>query len=261
MIRRDTLRVLIVDDEPLARDLLRRTLAAESGVEVVGECGGGAEAVEAIADRAPDLVFLDIRMPEVDGFDVIEQVGPDRMPEVIFVTAYEEYSLRAFRVHALDYLLKPYESGRVIEAVHHARGWIKVGSRARLGDRLESLLSELRDDRKGRRTRRARRLTVRTEERVHFVDVDEIDWIEADDKTVLVHTGEDVHRLRITLRGLLERLGPERFVRIHRSAAVNVDRVVEARPRGHGDHVAVLDTGQKLRVSRTYKEELLKIVH
>lgn len=261
MTRARRTRALIVDDEPLARDLLHRTLAEAPGLEIVGECGSGAEAVEAIDDLVPDLVFLDIRMPELGGFDVIERVGPDRMPEVVFVTAHEEHTLRAFQVHALDYVVKPYDPERILEAARHARTRVLAGRPSHLGERLESLLGELGVAGPGRPVRPARRLTVRDGDRIRFVDVDAIDWLEADDKQVRVHAGRDTHEVRISLSALVEALDPTRFVRIHRSAAVHLNRVEEVQPWGHGDHVAILSSGTQLRVSRTYSDELLRLVH
>jgi two-component system LytT family response regulator len=255
------LSILVVDDEPLARDLLRRTLETCAGVRRVDECAGGEEAVRTIRGAAPDLVFLDIRMPEVDGFQVIERVGPDLMPEVVFVTAHEEFTLRAFRVHAMDYVLKPYEAERIAEAVAHARRRIADRTAGHLAERLRGLVSELGSDVPPTRSA-ARRLAVRDAEGVRFLDVGDVDWLEAHDKEVRVHHhGTETHAVRISLTELLERLGTERFVRIHRSAAVNLGRVIAVRPWGHGDHVVHLETGKRLRLSRTYKDDLLRLVH
>jgi two-component system LytT family response regulator len=253
------LRVLVVDDEPLARDFLCRVLEGAPGVRVVGECADGEAAVAAIRDLSPDLVFLDIRMPEIDGFGVIERVGTDRMPEVIFVTAHEQFTLRAFEVHALDYVVKPCDPQRVLDALEHARGRIRAHGLGHLQERLEALVRAAHA--RSEPVPPPRRLTVREGERVRFVDVDDVEWLEADGSSVLVHVRAASHRVRVPLHALCDHLGPTRFLRIHRSAAVNVDRVAEVRPWGHGDYVALLDTGRELRVSRTYKDDLLRLVH
>lgn len=254
------IRVLIVDDEPLARDFLRRTVEEVKGMRVVGECGDGTAAVEAIGDKRPDLVLLDIRMPEVDGFGVIERVSPERMPEVVFITAHEEYTLRAFRVHALDYVVKPCDPRRVREALEHARTRLAASVAWRLQERLEALLGGMGDEGDRPVGSAPRRLAVPHGEGIRFIDVGDVDWIEADNNAVRVHAGTEAHTVRVSLSGLLDHLG-ERFVRIHRSAAVNVDRIEEVHPWGHGDHLAVLTTGVKLKVSRTYKDGLLKLTH
>ncbi len=255
------LRVLIVDDEPLARDFLRRTVEGMEHVRIVRECGGGEAAVAAIVTDRPDVVLLDIRMPEVSGFDVIDRVGPAHMPEVVFVTAHEEHTLEAFRVHALDYVVKPCEPARVVEALEHARARSRGGEVARLEERLKALLEELATrDGKGRRSHPVR-LTVRDEGRAYFIAVEDIDWIETNDNSVVLHVGRQIHPLRVSLRALLEHLDPVQFPRIHRSAAVNLERVVEVRPWGGGDYLAVLADGRQLRVSRTYKDNLLGLVH
>jgi two-component system LytT family response regulator len=213
-----------------------------------------------ILESEPDLVFLDVCMPEGGGFDVIERVGTARMPEVVFVTAHEHFTLRAFEVHALDYVMKPCEPQRIRDALAHARERLRrspEGMRVRLDALLESLETMERD---GPRPR-PRRITVRDGDGIRFVDVADIEWIQADDGDVLVHAGRDVHRIPVALRHLLGHLGPGRFVRIHRSAAVNLDHVSAVRPWGHGDHVAVLASGRELRVSRTYREALFRPVH
>lgn len=254
-------RALVVDDEPLARELVGEILEPVGWLSVVGACGDGVTAVREIGCLDPDLVLLDVQMPEVDGFEVIERVGPEAMPEVIFVTAHESYSLRAFEVHALDYVLKPLDPDRLREAVTHARGRLARGRTDDLVGRLAGLLEERRGAAGGEDGGTPRTLTVRKGDAIRFVDVDEVDWLEAARNYVRVHAGEESYLVRSTLRSLARRLDPAGFVRIHRSAAVNLDRVAEVRPRPGGDYAVELTTGDRLRASRTYADRLLRQVH
>jgi two-component system LytT family response regulator len=262
------LRVVTVDDEPLARDCIRLALAREPGWQLVAECGGGPAGVQAIEREAPDLVFLDVQMPGMDGFGVIEALGPERMPATIFVTAFEEHALRAFQVHALDYLLKPFGDERFRQALEHARRRIHNERRGELGERLEALL---RDVGGGRHPAAARPpspfsapapyatwLTVSAQNRTQFVPVAEVDWLEADGKYVRLHAGGRTHLIRGSLAATAERLDPAHFVRIHRSTIVNVARIREVQPWMGGDHIAVLRDGTRLRVSRTCRGALLR---
>ena len=264
----DPLRVVTVDDEPLARDCIRLALAREPGCEIVAECPTGTAAADAIEREAPDLVFLDVQMPGMDGFGVIEAIGPERMPATIFVTAFEEHALRAFQVHALDYLLKPFGDDRFREALDHARRRIHTERRGELGQRLEALLREVHgDDRHPAAVRPspapppapyATWLTVSAQNRTQFVPVGEVDWLEADGKYVRLHAGGRTHLIRGTLAAAAERLDPAHFVRIHRSTVVNVARIREVQPWMGGDHLAILRDGTKLRVSRTFRGALLR---
>jgi two-component system LytT family response regulator len=238
----EPLRVLLVDDEPLARTLLRALLEKEREVRVVGECSG-AEAVAVIARARPDLVFLDVQMPEVDGFQVLEQVGPERMPAVVFVTAYDRHALRAFEVHAVDYLLKPVDAARFHDALEHARSRLH----RRPGDRAEPGLEGLLRD----RARFASRLLVPGREGTVVVEAATIDWIEASDYYASIHAGGRTLLLRRTMDELEGLLDPAQFVRVHRGAIVNLDRVREIRPLLHGDAALVLSTGDEVRLSRT----------
>ncbi len=251
--------VLIVDDEPLARGALRAALVGAADFVVVGEASDGLEAVEKIQGLDPDLVFLDIRMPGLDGFDVVREVGPGQMPEVVFVTAFDEYALEAFEVHALDYLVKPWDDDRFGVMLDHARSRLE-GARdggAELG--LTRLLQALAAPRgPGAEGLWAQRLMVREGERVRFVEVESIDYIQSDGNHVIFHRGRTSHRTRGTLRALEERLDPSRFVRIHRSTILNLDGLAEVIPWRSGDHEAVLKDGRRLRVSRHYRSRLLK---
>jgi two-component system LytT family response regulator len=244
-----TLRALIVDDEAIARRRVRRLLEHEPGVVVAGECGDGASAVEAIHTLTPDVVFLDVQMPEFDGFEVVQAIGAESMPATVFVTAYDEYALRAFDVHALDYLLKPVDAGHIARAVERARRW---QPREAAGDRrLRGLLDQFAQER-----RYLRRLAVQSEGKLLIVAVDDIDWISAADNYVTLHVGRRELLVRGTMAGLERELDPDAFVRIHRGLIVRVDRVRELVPESHGDLTARLHDGTALPVSRNYRSRL-----
>jgi len=253
MPREEAIRALIVDDEPLARDCVRIALREEPAVEVVGECGDGKSAVAAIRELGPDVVFLDVQMPEVDGFEVVEEVGASRMPAVVFVTAFDRYAVRAFESHALDYVLKPFENARLLEALRRARSRLAEQRDGDLGRKLSALLGE-----RCERETPVRRFAVRENERVRFVPTAEVDWIEADGNYVVLHAGQQQHRLRATLGALVRRLDAERFAQVHRSAVVNLDKVREVQAWFGGDYIAVLRSGEEIRVSRTYAPALLR---
>lgn len=250
-------RALIVDDEPLARRRIRAFLGEHSDVQIVGECGQGAEAIRVIQETQPDIVFLDVQMPKLNGFEVLERIEPHEMPIVVFVTAYQEHALRAFDVDALDYLLKPFDSKRFAEALQRARRQIEL---LRSGDGVlqQRLLKALRHLPSG--TEYVTRLAVKNQGRVYFVNVDEIQWIEADGKYVHLHTMEATHLLRMSMQGLEEKLDPERFARIHRSTIVNLDAVSELQPMFHGDYAVMLRNGKELTLSRSYKPRLRKLL-
>lgn len=247
------LRVMIVDDEPLARAGLRELLSAVPGVVVAGECGGGEEAVLAIEREHPDVVLLDIEMPEVDGFDVLEALDPGDRPAVIFVTAYAEHAVRAFEVNAVDYVLKPADPDRLRDALGRARERLGQGGAPReaLAARIEELVATLRS-----REGYATRLLVRHQDRLVPLPVDAIDWIEAADNYVRLHAGSQRHLLRETMKHLEQRLDPARFARIHRSTIVNLARVKELQPLFSGEFVVLLTTGAKLTLSRSYREDV-----
>jgi two-component system LytT family response regulator len=239
----DRLRVMIVDDEPLARQAIRQLLENDHDIEVVGECSG-ADGAAMVERTKPDLLFLDVQMPEVDGFDLLEQVGIDLAPVVVFVTAYSEHALRAFEVHALDYVLKPITDERFAHAL--ARGKELVRLRRGGGTGGASLGALLRE-----RSRRTRRILVRDRDRTRVIDVDTIDWIEAADYYAAIHAGGESHLLRETMNELEQRLDPARFFRVHRSAIINLDRVREIHPLFRGDRELVLADGTRVRLSRT----------
>jgi two-component system LytT family response regulator len=242
------IRTLIVDDEPLARDRIRSMLAAEPDLEVVGECSDGRQAAQAIREKSPDLLFLDIQMPEMDGFEVLAEAGDAPVKAVIFVTAYDHYAIKAFEVNALDYLLKPFDRHRFQTALGRARERLRAEKNL-LPEQLAAALRELEAGR-----RHPERILVRSLGRIHFVKVGEISWVEAAGNYVKLHVGSDVHLLRETMQALEARLDPERFLRIHRSTMVNIDRIKELQPLFHGDYVVILKDGTQLTMSRGYRE-------
>jgi len=239
------IRTLLVDDEPLARERLRSLVEAEAGFEVIGECGDGRTAVRAIEVLAPDLVLLDVQMPEMDGFQVLSALPRERLPQVVFVTAHDRYALKAFEVHALDYLLKPFDRERLRRALERARA-----QSGHWQQRLWALLDEVRP------APYLERLPVKSGGRVVFLRASEIDWIESAANYVRLHAGGKSHLLRETMKGIESQLDPRTFVRVHRSALVNLDRVQELQSGFHGDYVIVLRNGTTLPLGRTFRPRL-----
>ena len=237
----EPLRVVIVDDEPLAREAIRGLLQDDREVRVVGEASGK-NAAALIARTRPDLMFLDIQMPEVDGFALLDQVGPDAVPAIVFVTAYDRYALKAFEVHALDYLLKPFDDQRFRQALEHA----KKRARGKVDSRIAELLAE-------RASSRTRFLVPQRRKSV-VVDADQIDWVEAQDYYVSLHAGTATHLLRQTMDEIEKQLDGRKFFRVHRSAIVNIDRVREVHPLFRGDCALVLVDGTRLRLSRSRRK-------
>jgi two-component system LytT family response regulator len=244
-------KVLVVDDEPLARERLTTLLSQEPDVELVGPARDGEEAITAIHDDSPDLVFLDVQMPQMNGFDVIEAVGSDKMPPVIFVTAYDQHALKAFQVRALDYLLKPFDRERFTDALQRARKQLERDENGDLGRRLLALVKDLRRDQP-----RSDRLVVKSGGRLFFLRTDEIDWVEAAGNYVRLHVGPASHLLRETMNAIEGRLDPEKFFRIHRSRIVNMERIQELQPWLNGEYAVLLRTGTRLTLSRGYREKL-----
>jgi two-component system LytT family response regulator len=252
------IRTLIVDDEPLARERLRKLLQAESDIELVGESANGAEAVVVANRERPDLIFLDVQMPELDGFGVIAKLKVEPMPAVIFVTAYDRFALQAFEVHALDYLLKPFDRDRFQKALARARSLVQQRQSGELSHRLSSLLTDLKAEKE--EAKYVDRLAIKTEGRVLFFKTEDIDWIEAADNYVSVHVGNDEHLHRETMASLETKLPPAKFLRISRSTIVNVERIKEMQPMFHGDYVVILKTGARLNLSRNYREKLNQLL-
>ncbi len=251
------IRAVIVDDEGPARSRIRQLLKHEHDFELVGEYATGRQAIEGIQRDKPDLVFLDVQMPRLNGFDVCEGVaGADAaMPLVIFVTAYDQYALQAFEVHAIDYLLKPFDRERFQKSLGHAREQLRRSKNGPLDQRLAALLKDLQPGFK-----KPDRLVFKESGRVVFVHTDTIDWLEADGNYVRLHAGSDAHYFRETLAGLEAQLPAEKFLRISRSAIVNLDRVKELQPMFYGDYSVVLHGGTKLTLSRNYRDRFEKSI-
>ena len=245
------IKVLVADDEPLARERLTGLLSQEPDIEVVSQARDGEEAITAIHDDSPDLVFLDVQMPQMNGFDVIEAVGTDKMPLVIFVTAYDQHALKAFQVRALDYLLKPFDRERFKDALARARKQLEREENGDLGRRLLALVKDLRRDQP-----KSDRLVVKSGGRLFFLRTDEIDWVEAAGNYVRLHVGPGSHLLRETMNAIEGRLDPEKFFRIHRSRIVNMERIQELQPWLNGEYAVLLRTGTRLTLSRGYRETL-----
>lgn len=242
--------VVIADDEPLARERLRTLVVAHADLSVAAECRDGQETVATLATLRPDLAFLDIQMPELDGFEVLEALQPNERPAVVFITAYDEYAIRAFEVNAVDYLLKPVDPSRFDEALARARIRLSHSASSRLAE-LGPLLIEL---------RRARgypgRLVARHGSTVSLVPIEDIDWIEARGNYARLHAGGVMHLIREPLRSLEARLDPDRFARVHRSAIVNLERIATVEPYFHGEYVLTLRNGARLTSSRTQSAKL-----
>jgi two-component system LytT family response regulator len=249
-----SIRALVVDDEPLARRAIRRFLGKHAGVEVIGECGDGESAVRAIRERKPDLVFLDVQMPEMDGFQVLSEVGANEMPVTIFVTAYDRYALRAFDSNAIDYLLKPVGEQRFERALTRAKQ--RIAGKLNY-DEVHRIMSSL--ERIAATRTYPDRLAIPQNGRILFVPTKDIDWIEAEGNYVRLHVGSREHELRETLAGLEEKLNPAEFLRIHRSTIVNIQRIKEIQAWFHGHHRVLLENGTALRMSRYQREIARKL--
>ena len=249
------IRTLIVDDEPLARERIRQLLHKEPDIDILGECADGRNAVAAIGQYKPDLVFLDVQMPELDGFGVLEQLDRRAMPAIVFVTAYDEFALRAFEVHALDYLLKPFDSGRFKQALECARQRIQRQPTEDLSLRVCELLADLKTGLK-----QQNRLAIKSGGKVLFLKIEEIDWVEAADNYVNLHVGNESHLDRETMAALEAKFPADKFMRISRSTMVNVERIKELQPMFHGEYTVILRNGARLTLSRGYREKLNQLL-
>ena len=260
MTKDSPLRILIVDDEPSARELVREMLAEgiqDGEVEVVGECRDGESAIRAIESMKPDLVFLDVQMPAIDGFGVLSALAPDQLPFVIFVTAYDHYALRAFDVHALDYLLKPFDRERFDQAFERAKHILARERAGELNERILTLLEERSaQSPKGAQAQFLERLVVKTDGRVFFLRADEIEWIEAEGNYVALHVGKKVYLFREAIGTLATQLDPNKFRRIHRSTIVNIDCIKELQPMFRGEYRVVMLNGAELKLSHSYRDNL-----
>jgi two-component system, LytTR family, response regulator len=250
----DRIRAVIVDDEKPARTRLLELLERRNDVEVVGIGRDGREGVALVRSRKPDLLFLDIHMPELDGFGVLREIPPVRVPVTIFVTAYDQYAVRAFEAHAVDYLLKPFSDERFEAALAHARESLKHATKTQWMTKISSLLDE--EAPLEQSSGPLERIVLKTGGRVTFLEVRDLDWIDAAGVYLHLHTRGRTHLHRSSLTAFLQRLDPRRFVRIHRSTAVNTHRIRELRPRGHGDFTIVLHDGRELTLSRAYRPQL-----
>ena len=248
------LKALIVDDQAMAREHLRRLLKDEPDIEVVGICASGKEAVEAVRKQSPDVVFLDVQMPEMNGFDVLAQLKDEKkLPAVIFVTALNEFAVKAFEVHALDYLVKPADPARLKDAIERAKTQLSERQTGQITEQLAHLMEDLKNP------RGAERITVKSEGRVLLIKTEDVSWIEAADNYVKLHVGAESHLVRETMSAIEERLSPEKFLRISRSTIVNVERIKELQPFFHGEYVVILRDGTRLTLTRNYRDKLPKL--
>lgn len=250
------IRTLIIDDVALARERIKRCLARDPEIEIIGECDNGAKAVADIRSLAPELIFLDVQMPALNGFGVLEALGKERLPEVIFVTAYNEYAIQAFEVNALDYLLKPVDCERLEVAVERAKARRAQVSRVEDFDhRFKAMLEDLKSG-----SKYAKRLTIKLTGRTILLPTDEIDWIETYGNYLKVHAGRESHLIRGTMQSLEAKLDPQKFVRVHRTALVNVEKIKEIVPRSNGDQELVLQNGTQLMLSRNYRDKFFALL-
>jgi two-component system LytT family response regulator len=258
------IRALIVDDEILARKALRSMLKDDSEIEVIGECRNGKEAVEAIREQSPDVVFLDIQMPEMDGFQVIQEVKVERMPVTVFVTAYDKYAVQAFEVNALDYLLKPFDHDRFDTTMQRAKTFVR---QQKLGEINESLFAVLKDLKpnsneapsetdKDAHKEPIDRVVIKSVGRIYFLKVEEIDWVEGTSNYLSLHSGSQTHLIRETMGNFHAKLNPRKFLRIHRSTIVNIERIKDIQPLFKGEYVITLTSGRRLKASRGYRHEI-----
>lgn len=248
------IKAVIVDDEPLAREKIREMLKEDAAIEVVAECASGSKAVAAIEKLHPDLLFLDIQMPQMDGFAVLRAISQENMPHVIFVTAYDQYALKAFEVYALDYLLKPFDRERFRSALNRAKSQVRKDQTTQVSEGILALLAEL------QAPAAADRLVIKNAGRIHFLKTNEIDWIEAEGNYVRIHSGKESHLLREPISSLETQLNGKKFLRIHRSTIVNLDRIQELQPWFHGEYRIILKDGTQLMLSRSYREKLQQVL-
>ena len=248
--------MLIIDDEPIARQGLRTLLASHRELEIIGECRNGREAVKAIAEQSPDLVFLDVQMPRMNGFEVVAEIGADDMPAVVFVTAYDEYAIKAFEVAALDYLLKPFDEDRFEKAIGRIKAHFSKTSFNQLNSSLSALLKSI--DRET--PKQDERVVIKSGGRIFFVNIDEIDWIEAAGNYVRLHVGDKSHLLRQTMDGIFEKLSEDKFVRIRRSVIVRISQIKMLQPLFKGEYQITLKDGTELNSSRRYRDQLGRLL-
>lgn len=247
----NSIRTIVVDDEPLACKRLVKLLEQDPEIKVIEVCADGKEAIEKINEKQPDLVFLDIQMPEINGFDVLQNLDQDHVPAIIFVTAYDEYALKAFEVHALDYLMKPFSEERFNDSLKRAKAAIKQESKTAINSKVENLLEYLEPSRES-----LSRILVKSSNRYFFLKVNDIDWIESAGNYVRIHSGDKNYLIRDTMINMEKKLDSDLFFRIHRSTIINVDKVKELEQWFHGDYMVIMHSGEKLTLSRNYKKLL-----
>ncbi|MBX7222044.1 MAG: LytTR family DNA-binding domain-containing protein [Blastocatellia bacterium] len=241
---------MIVDDEPLARVGLRAMINEDPDFEIVGECSTGRGVVKAVQENEPDLLFLDVNMPEMDGFTALASLGTEKIPHVIFVTAFDHYALQAFEVYAIDYILKPFDRDRFERALRRAKQHIRREQQDNLNNKMLEMLEDLRGN-----SRFLDRIVVKNDGRVFFVKTDRLEWVEAEGNYIRLHVGKESYLLRETISNLERQLDPRKFLRIHRSAIVNIDTISEMQPLFHGDYRVLLRDGTQLTLSRNYRKE------
>jgi two-component system LytT family response regulator len=252
-------RTIIADDEQLARQKLRILLDSEPEVEVVAECQGGGQTLIAVRHHRPDLLLLDIQMPDLDGFQVLSEIPPAEMPVVVFTSAYDQYAIRAFEAHALDYLLKPFDQGRLHHAIERVRFELRRSNDREITHRILHLLSQVRSEKQTPPDFDGR-LVIKTKGRIVFLNVDEIDWVEAAANYVRLNAGSESYLFRETISRTSERLNPNHFIRIHRSMIVNVRRIKELIPVNSGEYIVVLKSGKELSCSRGYRANVQHMI-
>lgn len=253
----EKIRTLIVDDEPIARRGIRQQLRTEADVEIIGECANGREAVAAIRKESPDLIFLDVQMPLLDGFGVVNAIGVEDLPAVVFVTAYDEHAIRAFEVNALDYLLKPLDQDRFQKTLARIRRQLNGAKTEQLQRKLATLLEHLEESKtEGKRTKYLERVVIKESGRLFFLTMNEIDWINAQGNYVQIHTKDSTHLLRETMNGIETKLDHHKFLRIRRSTIVRIERIKELHPLFNGEYVITLKNGTQLTSSRHYRQNL-----
>lgn len=251
-----TIRTLIIDDEPLARQGIRSLLEQDAEIEIIGECTDGVQAIEEIQRSTPDLIFLDVQMPEVNGFDVIDALQSFRTPGIIFVTAFDQYAIEAFKVHALDYLLKPVDEKRFRTALDHAKIFIRSNKNHLLNEKLLNLLGDLKKEQKY-----PSRIVIKSNGRILFLPVHEIDWIEAAGDYATIHARKEKYLIREKMSALESKLDANIFIRIHRSTIVNAERIKELQPKFRGEYVVCLNDGTQLTMSRSYRSRLNSLLN
>lgn len=254
MEKTSRIKVLIIDDEPMARHFIRHLLRNNAEIEIVGEAGNGKTAAALIRENAPDLVFLDIQMPELDGFTMLTQLEKETLPAIIFTTAYEEYAIRSFEFHALDYLLKPFNEERFGKAVEYAQKRLRApDERRQENEQIKALIKKV-----GEKSLYLERLLIKQNGRLVYVKTDEIELVKSDDKYVLIYVKGKSYLVRQTLGAMKTELDPRKFVQVHRSAIINIEKIQELESAAGGDYTVVLENGAKISVSRSFKDDLFK---